>query len=135
MKTEYGILNPIILSVYLRSNRSSVFDDMNIFREQWKLVLTGFAMSDRNNTLSRQIARTFLTKYIKQNQDLITKVTDHWCRKALKNIGCKVQLLSVCCVCGRDACQIDNFLIFFCLLRRSGRRAIFGNSLDCFDKV
>lgn len=41
--------------------------------EQWKLVLTGFAMSDRNNTLSRQIARTFLTKYIKQNQDLITK--------------------------------------------------------------
>lgn len=81
MKTEYGILNPIILSVYLRSNRSSVFDDMNIFREQWKLVLTGFAMSDRNNTLSRQIARTFLTKYIKQNQDLITKVTDHWCRK------------------------------------------------------
>lgn len=73
MKTEYGILNPIILSVYLRSNRSSVFDDMNIFREQWKLVLTGFAMSDRNNTLSRQIARTFLTKYIKQNQDLITK--------------------------------------------------------------
>lgn len=109
MKTEYGILNPIILSVYLRSNRSSVFDDMNIFREQWKLVLTGFAMSDRNNTLSRQIARTFLTKYIKQNQDLITKVTDHWCRKALKNIGCKVQLLSVCCVCGRDACQIDNF--------------------------
>lgn len=135
MKTEYGILNPIILSVYLRSNRSSVFDDMNIFREQWKLVLTGFAMSDRNNTLSRQIARTFLTKYIKQNQDLITKVTDHWCRKALKNIGCKVQLLSVCCVCGRDACQIDNFLIFFCLLRRCGRRAIFGNSLNCFDKV
>nr|XP_034335510.1 uncharacterized protein LOC117692228 isoform X2 [Crassostrea gigas] len=41
--------------------------------EQWKLVLTGFAMSDRNNTLSRQIARAFLTKYIKQNQDLITK--------------------------------------------------------------
>nr|XP_034335509.1 uncharacterized protein LOC117692228 isoform X1 [Crassostrea gigas] len=44
-----------------------------IRREQWKLVLTGFAMSDRNNTLSRQIARAFLTKYIKQNQDLITK--------------------------------------------------------------
>lgn len=41
--------------------------------EQWKLVLTGSAVSDRNNTLSRQIARTFLTKYIKQNQDLVTK--------------------------------------------------------------
>lgn len=41
--------------------------------EQWKLVLTGSAVSDRNNTMSRQIARTFLTKYIKQNQDLITK--------------------------------------------------------------
>lgn len=41
--------------------------------KQWKSVLTGSAVSDRNNTLSRKIAQSFLTKYNKQNQDLITK--------------------------------------------------------------
>ena len=43
-------------------------------RQHWKSIMTGVPVSDRNEALSRQIAKTVLTKYIQQNRDLITKV-------------------------------------------------------------
>ncbi|XP_048768980.2 SET domain-containing protein 4-like [Ostrea edulis] len=40
---------------------------------QWKVVLNGDVISNRNESLSRGIARSFLTPYIQQNRDLLFK--------------------------------------------------------------
>ncbi|XP_061177066.1 SET domain-containing protein 4-like isoform X2 [Saccostrea echinata] len=41
--------------------------------QNWKVVLQGGVISTRNERLSRNIARSFLTQYIQQNQGLISK--------------------------------------------------------------
>nr|XP_022292538.1 SET domain-containing protein 4-like [Crassostrea virginica] len=54
--------------------------------QHWKSIMTGVPVSDRNEALSRQIAKTVLTKYIQQNRELITKFPEQKSQSAVEKM-------------------------------------------------